>query len=113
MKKLVYNPGSTPLVYDHYGRMVDPLDWGYVEVHGTRVNRYIEDGQLMEVQVPTKLPENVHPRVLPLLQEAINDRSADAPEPFAEADRNLPEEELRNTEAQPAKTSARKSNKEA
>ena len=117
--KFVYNPGNTSVVYDDDGRMVAPREWQYVDPAKSRVNKLIEQGRLIEVAVPERLPENTQPDALPVLNEAINDQSAnDVPEDSEiveaapEDSENSEDDSVRNTGTQSRRSSNRKAKNE-
>ena len=73
--KFVYNPGNTSVVYDE-GLMVAPGEWAYVSSEGNDLDRLIEQGKLVVVQVPKRLPAEVQPQAIVPLNDAVNDQSA-------------------------------------
>lgn len=110
--KLVYNPGNTPAVYKD-GLQVAPLEWAYIDDENSRVDRLIEAGKLVELVVPERLPENVDPRALTALNEAINDRYVPEPKTVPKIE-NGNADDVRNTDTQSRRNTGRnKQNKEA
>lgn len=110
--KLVYNPGNTPVVYKD-GLHVAPLEWAYIDDSGTKVDDLIKAGKLVQVAIPERLPENVDPRALPALNEAINDQSAHTGGTVPKNE-NGDSDAVRNTDSQSRRNTGRnKQNKEA
>ena len=106
-KRLVYNAGNTPVVYDAEGLMIAPGEWQYTD--GNHLARMIEIGTLTEVSIPDRMPNDVTPGAYEALREAFDDKQKSEPQPApepAEAEVDAP---VRNTGAKSTRSTAAKS----
>lgn len=106
--KLVYNPGVNAVVYGADGLMVAPGEWAYLEADA-KIHRALDDGGLVEVNVPTEMPTDVQAGAFAPLKAAVDDYQAQKAQAEADAKKAQKTEQVRNT----GNSTRNKTNKEA